>query len=287
MVYACPLMLLTLNATSLIKLLAPKRSRKPKLALLDLPAYTRQTLGLAGLNLTTPLLAGMHPGDLDEIRERADKEACACLLLIEPDPQPLGSADESEAEAAFDRTTRVIEAASILGCNSAAITPLGSDNDSVLDRTAQALKRLMVRAERRELNILISPGNGLTADPDRVTALLKKVGGFRVGTLPDFQRAAMADDPTAYLRRLTPYASVVSASTTSFSGPDGTALSEFLDDDFEHDGYDVAKMVESVLAVGYDGTLAIDYRGKGDAALGVQRSRVILQRALEEAAGKK
>jgi sugar phosphate isomerase/epimerase len=287
MVYACPLMLLTLNATSLIGLIAPKRSRKPKMALLDLPAYTRQTLGLSGLNLTTPLLSGMHPSDLDEIRERADKEACACLLLVEPDPQPLGSTDPAEAEAAFERTTRVIEAAAILGCNSAAITPLGNDTDDVLDRTAQTLKRLMVTAERRELNLLISPGKGLTADPDRVTALLKKVGGFRVGTLPDFQRAAQAEDPAAYLRRLTPYASVVSASTTSFVGPGGSELSAFLDSDFEHDQYDVMAMVESVLAVGYDGTLAIDYRGKGDAALGVQRSRVILQRALEEAAGKK
>lgn len=286
-VYACSQMLLTLTATSLRSMLKPGRSGRPKLELLDLPAFARQTLGLHGLNLSTRQLAGMDHSGLEEIRERGDKEGCACLLLFEPEPQALGSADASEAEAACDRAMRVVEAASILGCNSAAITPLADGSDESLDRTAEALKRVMARAERRELNILISPGNGLTKTPERVTALLKKVGGFRVGTMPDFGAAAAADDPAAYLRRLTPYATVVTAATSAFTSPGGGPPDKFLDAPLEHKSYALRPMVEAVLSVGFDGTMAVDYRGRGDATLGIQRSRAILERLIEDVAGKK
>ena len=47
-----------------------------------------------------------------------------------------------------------------------------------------------------------------------------------------------------------------------------------------HTPYDLAPLVEAILSVGYDGTLAIDYRGAGDAKMGIVRSRVSLERLL-------
>jgi hypothetical protein len=38
--------------------------------------------------------------------------------------------------------------------------------------------------------------------------------------------------------------------------------------------------VNAVTAVGYDGTLAIEYRGTGDATLGVKRTRQALESLL-------
>ncbi len=55
----------------------------------------------------------------------------------------LGSTEPAKSEAAQDRAMRIIEAASILGCNSAALTPAAQDTDDMLERTAVALKRLM------------------------------------------------------------------------------------------------------------------------------------------------
>ena len=84
----------------------------------------------------------------------------------------------------------------------------------------------------------------------------------------------------AYLRRLTPYAAVVSASTVKFV-PDKAAEAERADAAAKHQPYALETMVEAILSVGYDGTLAVEYRGTGDATLGVLRSRFALERLMQ------
>lgn len=250
------------------------------LTLDDLPAYAKQTIGVHGLTFSTDLLAGAGRARLRELRDRADKESCSILVLDEPEAQPLGDGDEGVAEAAQDRIRRVLEAASELGCNSAAIPISGSSDDATEERVVERLKQLMRLAEQRDLNLLLSPRRGLTSDPERVTALIKKIGGFRVGTMPDFQTAAASEDAGAYLRRLTPYASAVTAATMNFLPVDPEADPQRPDTPCSHDPYDLAIMIDAVASVGYDGSVAIDYRGKGDLTLGLLRSRIALEVAI-------
>jgi hypothetical protein len=212
-------MILTLSARCLRSMLSPAgKGKKPSLDMLDLPKFTRESLGLAGINLSTDLLAGADRARLESIRERADRASCACLLLIEPDAQNFGSHDEALVAAAIHRTTRVVEAAHILGCSSIAVRVKASDDDAALLRVAAGLKKVVERAEKLDINLLIAPEQGLTARPERVTELLKKIGGFRVGTFPDFQAAAAFGDSVGYLHRLTPYATSVCASTVRLLG---------------------------------------------------------------------
>jgi hypothetical protein len=323
-------MLLTLTANSLRSMLKPGRTGRVKLPLLDLPDFARQSLGLHGLNLSTDLLAGLDRSAYEEIRERADKAACACLLLIEPEPQAFGDRSDAKGEAAIERTRRVIQAGHLLGCNAVAVSCLGPDTQEAFDLTVERLQEVVGRAEKLELNILISPREGLTSTPERITELIKKVGGFRVGTFPDLQTAAQAPDPVAYLRRLTPYAPVISASTVEFvpeapvlpterkgtkssaaSGEAAAAGGTLTIDEVElaqkpiaagsgstdgaaagqeapgaantpmrHRPYDLVPLIRAIASVGFDGTLALDYRGGGDARLGLIRSRRAIEAAL-------
>lgn len=273
-------MLLTLTATCLKSLLRPGRSARPKLDLLDLPEFTRHTLGLHGLNVSTDMLAGVSQDRLEALRDRADRSGCSCLLLVESDSQPLGNPSDSVADAVLDRMGRVIRAASLLGCNSVAIRSQGRDDPAVFEETADRIKAIMELAERAEVNLLLAPNDGLTSKPERVTELIKKVGGFRVGTFPDFQAAAGGGDPVNYLRRLTPYASIVSATTIEFSGPKSAPADGVPEPVLKHATYDLAPLVSAILSVGYDGTLAVDYRGTGDVTLGVTRSRTALEAAI-------
>lgn len=208
-------MLLTLHSNSVRSLLRPSRG-EPTLDLLDLPRKAREEFGLYGLNLTTDLLAGAVRARLEKLREAADKSGCACLVLIEPDPLPLADANDDKALAALERVERVIRGAQMLGCNSIAFKIAGKVDDDTLERAVEHLKEAAEKADRAEINLLISPMDGLTAEPERVTSIIKKVGGFRVGTLPDFEVAAKSSDPVTYLRRLTPYASAVCAATIEF-----------------------------------------------------------------------
>ena len=285
-------MLLTLSATSLRSLLAKGKAGKPKMDLMELPSYARDVLGLHGVTLTTELLAGASRARMEELRERADKAAAAVLLLYEAEPQAMGDADESIAAAAVDRLGRVIEAGHILGCNAVALRLSGKDDPETLARTAERLRKAVRRAERLELNVLIAPGEGLTAAPERVTDLIKKVGGFRVGTYPDFQAAALSADPATYLRRLTPYAAVICASTIKFAvdkaaeseppptEPDPDAPPPPPAKPPKHSPYALEPLLAAISAVGYDGTLAIEYRGTGDPTVGVKRTRQALEAVL-------
>lgn len=210
-------MLLTLSASALRSLLMPQgKAKRPKMDLLDLPTFARQTLNLHGLSLSTDLLAGADRSRLEALRERADKAGAAVLLLSETSAQPFGTSP-ADAEAAAERTRRVIEAGQILGASAVSLPLQAKDDPKVMELVAERLKKVMERAERMDMNVLIAPSTGLTATPDKVTDLIKKVGGFRIGTFPDFQTAAAASDPLAYLRRLTPYATAVCASTVKFA----------------------------------------------------------------------
>lgn len=279
-------MLLTLTASCVRSLLTPSGKGKkvaPKLDLLDLPVFVREQLSLSGINLSTDLLSGAARSRLETVRERADRASCACLLLIECEPQPLGG-DDAAGQGAAQRLTRVVEAAHILGCSAVAVKVEAPDDDTMVARVAGRLKPVMERAEKLEMNLLLAPHTGLTERPERVTELLKKVGGFRVGTFPDFEAASKAKDPNTYLHRLTPYATVVSASTIEFA-PAGKkevepSVEAFRSGAWTHKPYDLAACVNAIRAVGYDGPLGIDYRGPGDVTIGVRMSRDALLAAL-------
>jgi sugar phosphate isomerase/epimerase len=278
--HAGEFMLLTLSAVSLRSMFAKGRGGRAKLELLDLPRFTREELGLHGLNLNTELLAGIGRDVLEKLRERADKAGCACLLLVESEPQAFGDVNESVAAGAVERMHRVVQAASLLGCNAVAVRSQGKDDPEVFARTAERMRKAVEKAEKLELNLLIAPHDGLTQTPERITELIKKVGGFRVGTFPDFQAAAASADPINYLRRLTPYASVVAATTVKFAGGKDEADPEAVGP-MKHQPYDLEPLVNAILSVGYDGTLGVDYRGTGDAKVGVLRSRAALEALLD------
>ena len=338
-------MLLTLHTDSVASMIKPSRKgAKPKLAFDDLPAFARQTLDLHGLNITTDLLAGATPSLLEKFRERADKERCSCLLLIEPEPMKLAHESDKIGNAGVDRIRKVLRAAHILGCNAAAISIDSTDSDDFLDFTVDRFRQIVDTADKLDMNILISPTKGLTAKPERVTELIKKIGGFRVGTFPDFSTAVASGDPEAYLRKLVPYASVISATTIELTEPEmtehpakpvpekeepkpepaaegpqaegeeaqesqeeadeaefgGDGLKGLLDavlgsDDFEdeepdppvHKPYELQPLVSTVASVGFDGTIAVRYTGKGDVSKGTDLSRWALEHAVGVATAKK
>lgn len=239
------------------------------MTLIDVPKFAREQLDLHGMVLSTSLLVGADRALLQKIVESADKAGCPCLALVETDPQPL--ADPDKATAAIDRVSRVVQAAHWLGCNAVAIPVDCPDDDECMSDAAEAIRPILRRAEKMELNLCISSGKGLTAKPERVTEFLKKIGGFRIGTLPDFESASKCEDPGAYLRRLVPYASTVLAVAHKFEAGKGAKAAPI------HKPYDMLDYVKTVAAVGFDGSLAIDWRGDGDPVEGITKARDLIR----------
>lgn len=242
-------MLLTLSAKSVWN---ADRTPGKGIAPADLPRWAREELGVYGLTLQTSLFAGWELAQFDRFRDNADKAGAPCLVLVEDKPLGLAEADEAKAAAALDRAERVLRVASLLGCSSVAISLEDSDQKGSIETLTPRLKRVLGQAERMELNLLLAPAGGLTDTPEKLTSLIRKVGGFRIGSFPDFEAASKASNPTAYLRSLAPYASCVCGSVKAFDAKGG------------HKGYDLGEYLEAILSVGFEAALTLEFRGKGD-----------------------
>ena len=117
-------------------------------------------------------------------------------------------------------------------------------------------------------HLLIRPGDGQAGEPQRLADLIKKIGGFRIGSMPTFAHAASGDTDDV-IRRLCPYAQAVEASVKAF-GKTG-----------KHESWDLVSMLESVRAVGYQNTLCIDYAGKTDPVGNIERARDLFAKAID------
>ncbi|CAN5706539.1 hypothetical protein BH11PLA1_BH11PLA1_09090 [soil metagenome] len=202
-------MLLTLHAGALrSRLQGFGTTAAARMKLTDIPALARGELGVTGMILSSDLLAGADRPMLQRVLEAADKAGCPILVLMESTMHALGSSDIGVVERSTERCLRVAQAAHWLGCSAFSLPLSGADDEETLQNMAANLKPISRRAEKLDLNLCIAPQPGLTSTPERVAEVLKKIGGFRVGTLPDFGAAAAAD-PVQYLRRLVPYASAV------------------------------------------------------------------------------
>ena len=260
-------MLLTLAARDPASLVGKKENER---SLLLVPDFAISQLQLRGLNIFSSTLAGWSVEDLDTLRDRADKAACPCLVLVEDQPLPFCSASQKEREGAQQRVRRLAAAANRLGCNSIAVPCAGSDSEEDFETTASVVREAMPAVERFELNLLIAPSPGLTEDPDRLASLIKRIGGFRIGSLPSFGQAAEVGEAPAVLRKIAPYAGAIHATIHDFT-KDGKHSAK----------YDLAACVEAIRAVGFTNTLAIEYVGKGDAVSAIDAAREVLQEAID------
>lgn len=297
-------MMFSLNTNSISSVL--KRRGARAMSPSDLPKYTMDQFGLRAINFSTDQLAGLTPKDLELIRDSGDRIGCSCLLLSQSSPLPLGEVKGDKAVEGVERMQRVVKAASLMGCNAVSLSIQSKDTDEAFEQAIESMKSILQTADRAEINVLIAPAPGLTEDPERLTDLLKGIGGFRIGTMPDFETAAKTGNPVGYLKKLTPYASVVNASTLGFTIPESeSSQSEsapndeasglsgldalaaelegmMLEDDpiAVHEGYDLPALVGAIAAVGFDGTISIDYKGDGDESLGVIHSKEAIEEAL-------
>ena len=261
-------MLLTLSVAAIRDLLVERDGEPPAFRPRDLPRLAAEDLGLNALHLNTSLLKGWNAKQVDEFRDAADKAHCPCLVLEEDEAHPMADQDDDIVEQSVERMTRVLRVAHRLGCSAVAMTLAEARGEDATDFTREHLRDLVKRAERLELNLLVTPSPGLTEDPNQLTALIRDVGGFRIGTCPSFAAAAATGDPAGYLKTVAPYASAIVAQVGA------------VDNDGDHAAFDLTACIDAIQAVGYDGSLAI-HPISGDPIEQARRARDAITEILE------
>lgn len=214
-------MLLTLTARSL----APRLGARGPMAvsMAELPRFVFQQTALRGLAVDTSLLKGWGLDRLESLRTQADQAGCPCLLLRESFPVASGHAPGGHFDEAMKRVDLVARAAHRLGCNALALQPDcpgAQADDRAFDFHVAFYRRLIERLDRLEVNVLIEPAAGWLGTPQWHVELVKKVGGFRIGTLPTFEAACRTPDCVAALRQTAPYAGAVLASFSNHDVPE-------------------------------------------------------------------
>lgn len=255
-------MLLTLAVDALRDQL--KSVGKGSLAPFDVPDYVVSEFELRGLHVSTGLFAGWNLGDLDRFRDRCDKAGCPCLVLTESAPLKLADHDGMVADAAADRVAKMLKVAHRLGCASITIRVDDPGDQDAFEVACDHLRDIVRQAERAEINLLVGQCAGLAPTAQALTDLVRKVGGFRIGSFPTFAGAHESGDPAEFLRQVAPYATAISASG-------------------ELDAASIVRCVEAICAVGFDGTLAIDPAPGKDVAKRIQKAKEIIGAALLEA----
>jgi hypothetical protein len=254
-----PEILFTLSASSIRPLLArPGATSANGVALpqtvFELPEFVATDLELRGLNLSTDLLKGFGLPEVDRLRDAADRAHCPVLLLVEEEAIDFVDRGPNWLKS-LDRLKRLGLAANRLGCPSIAVRARGKDDDATFDATAQGVKLALKELDRFDLNLLLAPTEGVTFAAARLTDLIKKIGGFRIGSYPSFAHAHATGNLDETLRKLAPYAPAIAASIRGFDPNSGA-----------HDGYSLEACVESVQSVGYGNTLALDFVGVGSSS---------------------
>jgi sugar phosphate isomerase/epimerase len=245
-----------------------ERLTSGKLALEDLPRHVHEEHGLRGLSITADLLAGADMRRLDALREAADKAVCPILMLQESTAQNFS--DPETVDDAAQRVSRVLHAAQRLGCSAVGMELAPAADEDAMERVVEGLKEVSPVAEKLDLNLLVRVGRSPVATPEEASELIKRIGGFRVGTLPDFELAHELGDAAEHLKRVAPYSTVVLAATTGFKKTGG------------HKAYALGDLVAALTEIGFDGALAIEHRGAGDPDEALRMARVEIEAALEK-----
>jgi hypothetical protein len=258
-------LLLTLSASSLQSRIDDEDDA---MTIYDVPEFGMSELGLRGISINASQLTGMDIDNLEMIRDRADKASCPVLLLVEDTPMQFGDPNPEVQDMIKTRITRLGVAATALGASCLGLGCECSDDDNHFDNAAASLRMAMQLIDRHEVNMLLQSNKGLTASPERLTELIKKVGGFRIGSLPDFRIAHKSGEFVSSLRRLAPYAGAIFA--TVGKGTKKTGVTP----------YSLTEGLEAILAVGYQNTICLHHEGPGDPVKTISAARDELMSAL-------
>jgi L-ribulose-5-phosphate 3-epimerase len=252
---------------------------------LDFISRARKDYGLDGVEYVNQFFMdkARDEGYLKEMKSRADGEGVRSLLIMCDSEGDLGDPSATGRALAVENHRKWVEAAKSLGCHSVRVNARSNPDlpfEEQQKLAAEGLRSLCELADPHGIDVLVENHGGLSSNGAWLSAVMKRVGHPRVGTLPDFGNFRLRETPEEWYDRykgvteLMPYARAVSAKSHDF------------DERGEETGTDFHRMMRIVLDAGYRGYVGIEYEGERlSEAEGVEKTKALLSRVRDELAG--
>ena len=269
----------------------------------DFPAEARE-MGFDGVEYVSQLYADDLAADdatqeehdaavsavFAELHARAESAGIEEVLIMVDGEGELAAVDEEQREAAVANHRAYVDAASASGIPTIRVNAGGESlraeagPEVAHEQAVKSLSELGAYAAERDVNVVVENHGGYSSDPTWMRDVMAAVDMDNVGVLPDFGNFCRrrvnptvweegcadevpADSIYAAVGMWMPYAHAVSAKSYAF------------DDSGAETKIDYARMLDTVLAYGYDGFVGIEYEGDG---LGEAEGIVATRRLLEE-----
>jgi L-ribulose-5-phosphate 3-epimerase len=216
---------------------------------------------------------------LTDMKTRAGDHNVHSLLIMCDGEGRLGDPDQKARQQAVENHYKWVKAAQFLGCHSIRVNAASEGSYEEQQKlAADGLRRLCEFADPYEINVIVENHGGLSSNGTWLSGVIQMVDHPRSGTLPDFGNFRV-DENTNYDRykgvtELMPYAKAVSAKSHDFN------------QNGEEIHTDYFKMMDIVLAAGYNGYVGIEYEGDGlDEYAGIRATKTLLEKVLAKKQG--
>jgi L-ribulose-5-phosphate 3-epimerase len=208
---------------------------------------------------------------LADLKDRCKSEGVKSLLIMCDGEGALGDADPAKRTQAVEKHYKWVEAARFLGCHSIRVNAAsGGTYEEQLERAADGLRRLTEFGAKHRLNVIVENHGGLSSNGAWLSAVIKKVGHPRCGTLPDFGNFRDYDRYQG-VTEMMPFARGVSAKSHDF------------DENGNETHTDFRRMMRIVKDAKYRGFVGIEYEGeKLSEPEGIRATKRLLERVREE-----
>ncbi|HOW69904.1 MAG TPA: sugar phosphate isomerase/epimerase family protein [Phycisphaerae bacterium] len=256
------------------------QNRERPLSLLDFPATAREEFKIDRVELNSPFfeyanrdaaVAGpFRRGYIRELRRRADQAGAKIVAIAVDGHGDLSDLDARQRAQALDRHRKWFDACHELGCPAFRANSGGPRTGEIganhVGCCTESFAKLAEWAGEAGLTVLMENHWGLSADPDRLVAVIRNVASDSLGALADFRNFPPTLDLYTALAKIAPWTRYVHAKFLSFDGRG------------EDPDFDTARVMGIFRDAGYRGLFGIEFEGAGDDHDGVLRSRDLLER---------
>jgi sugar phosphate isomerase/epimerase len=223
---------------------------KDELTILDLAKHHKEKFGIKKLEFWSENIESFDDAYLAAVKKSIKSEGCE-LLDIQFDSSPfdkegydLANTDENKRKAGVAHVKKWMDGSAAFGTKCVRVNP-GRPTGTV-EQSIKSFQELLPYAKSKGLIIITANHFGIETDADKHVAIVKGAPG--IYTEPDFGNYNGAPDMYDSLRKIIPYAYIVSAKVVDFTKTNGK---------LEHISYDFDKCVQLTESLGFKGTYMV------------------------------